>query len=513
MARATLALLLTLAAAACRDAPAASPPRVAPRCAYAAACPAMTPARSLDDSPEWRAIAPRLDAPTVDDLLEIELQVAHAVDPTLDLPAARARVDAMVAAVRRTLPRRCDARCRVRALNRHLFEARGFTAVSDPDRLYDDVRNDLLPHVIERESGYCVGLSHLYLTLALRLGLDATVVPLRLHEFVRVTDERGAALDIDPTRNGDAPVVGAACAGAAPVFGRGLSRRAIAARTVALAGLAPGFAALGWLDAAVRLDDTDPDLFNNRGMHRLRWGDPAGALADLRRASALDPCTAVYGVNEAGVLWSTGHPAEARARLDAVTRTSGPGMVVEVRRALMAYDDGRDAEADATFTAALERWAGAPSILQARAAVRLGQGRAADALRDVQAALAVDDAAESYANVVLAAIEAGDVAAAEEALVGLAARSPVAGSVDLHRALVAAARGRYGAAEEAARRCLARYGRRCVRGMLVLADAARARGDEGCARRYAEAYLSCPRAPGDRRQRQFDERTRERYLR
>ena len=83
MARATLALLLTLAAAACRDAPAASPPRVAPRCAYAAACPAMTPARSLDDSPEWRAIAPRLDAPTVDDLLEIELQVAHAADPTL----------------------------------------------------------------------------------------------------------------------------------------------------------------------------------------------------------------------------------------------------------------------------------------------------------------------------------------------------------------------------------------------------------------------------------------------
>jgi predicted Zn-dependent protease len=281
---------------------------------------------------------------------------------------------------------------------------------------------------------------------------------------------------------------------------------------VALAGLAPGFSALGWLDAAVEREDTDPDLFNNRGMLRLRLGDPDGALADLRRASSLDPCTAVYGVNEAGVLWSTRHPAEARARLDALAQTSGPSMVVEVHRALMAYDDGRDAEADATFAAALARWVGAPAILQARAAVRLAQGRAVDALRDAQAALAVDDAAESYGSVVLAAIEAGALATAEEALVALEARSPVSASVDLHRALVASARGRHDAAEQAARRCLARYGRSCVRGMLVLADAARARGDGDCARRYAEAYLGCPRNHGDRRQRAFDARVRERYL-
>lgn len=294
MARATLALLLTLAAAACRDAPAAPAPRAASRCAHAAACPAMTPARALDDSPEWRAIAPRLDAPTVDDLFEIELQVAHAVDPTLDLPAARARVDAMVAAVRRTLPRRCDARCRVRALNRYLFEARGFSAVSDPDRLYDNVRNDLLPHVVARESGYCVGLSHLYLTLALRLGLDATVVPLRLHEFVRVTDERGATLDVDPTCNGAPPAATTACAGAAPVFGRGLSRRAVAARTVALAGLAPGFAALGWLDAAVRLDDTDPTSSTTAGCTGSAGATrpaPSPTSAARRRSTRAPPCT------------------------------------------------------------------------------------------------------------------------------------------------------------------------------------------------------------------------------
>ncbi len=206
-------------------------------------------------------------------------------------------------------------------------------------------------------------------------------------------------------------------------------------------------------------------------------------------------------------------PRRCDVRCRVVARTSGPSMVVAVRRALMAYDDSRDSDADAIFTEALQRWSGAPSILQARAAVRLAQGRAAEALRDAQAAAAADDAAESYANVVLAALEAGDVTAATAALAALEARSPVAGSVDLHRALVAMALGPVGAAAQATPRCLTRYGRRCVRGMLVLSDAARARGDVACARRYAEAYLSCPRTPGDRRQRQFDERTRARYLR
>lgn len=449
----------------------------------------------------------------MDDLLDVELLVARAIDPAVDIEVERGRVLGVVAAVRRTLPPRCNARCKVAALNRELFDERGFTAASDPDRLYDDVRNDLLPHVLARRSGYCVGLSHLYLTLALRLGLDATIVPLRQHEFVRVTVGRGEVIDVDPTRRGEAPRADEVCAGATAPFGRGLSRRAIAARTVGLVGLAAGFSAGGWLDAALRIDDTDPDLFNNRAMLRLRWDDAVGALDDLRRASALDPCTAVYGVNEAGILWSQGRAQEAHARLDAVTARSGPGMVVEIRRALMAYDEGDDAAADTLFTAALRRWMGAPAVLQARAAVRLAQGRSRDALRDTQAALAIDDTAESYGHVVLAALEAGDVPAATAAFAALESRTPVAASVDLQRALVSSALGQNVAAQEAARRCLTRYGRRCVRAMLVLADVARARGETGCARRYAEAYLRCPRTPGDRRQERFDARVRAQYLR
>lgn len=510
MVRVAFALLVVWLASSCRAA--ASPRRAPARCVPAPVCPSPSPSRAAGDTPPWRAIAEGADEPTADDLLDIEFQVAHAITPSLDPFAERARVGQMVAAVRQTLPRRCDVRCRVAALNRYLFVAQRFVAEGDPDRLYDDVRNDLLPHVIARRRGYCVGLSHLYLALALRLRLDATIVPLRQHEFVRVTDERGAFVDVDPTRGGAPPGAARECPGATPTFGRGLSRRALAGRTLALAGLAPGFTALGWLDAAVRFDDTDPDLFNNRAMARLRVDDAVGALDDLRRASALDPCTAVYAVNESDLLWSSGHPAEARARLDDVTARGGPSMVVEIRRALMAYDEGRDADADATFTAALVRWVGAPSILQARAAVRLAQGRAADALRDAQAAVAIDDAAESYADIVLAALDAGNVPVAEGALDVLTARAPVAGSVDLHRALVASAQGRYDVAEDAARRCLARYGRRCVRAMLVLADVARARGDDACARGYAEAYLSCPRAQGDRRQQRFDARTRARYL-
>jgi tetratricopeptide (TPR) repeat protein len=473
----------------------------------------MPPLATRDDSPAWRAIASRLEAPDANDLLEINLAVARAIDPSVNLTATRASLDAMTLALRQTLPRRCNVRCRIAALNRYLFVTRRFRAIKDPDQLYDDVRNDLIPHVVARGEGYCVGLSHLYLTLALRLGLDATIVPLRRHEFVRITDTHGVVIDVDPTRGGAPPVAVDACVGAAPVFGRGLSMRAIAARTIALIGLARGVAARPWLDAAARLDDSDPDLFNNRGMLRLRHNDVEGALADFRRATSLDPCTDIYGVNEVSVLWTLGKKAEARARLDAVAATGEATMVVEIRRALMAYDDERDTEADAIFTAAIRRWMGAPSILQARAAVRLAQGRTVDALRDTRAAAALDDDAEAHASVVIAALEAGDLSVARGALTALEARAPTAGNIDLQRALVAAAHGHYNVAGELARRCLERHQRRCVRAMLVLADVARAHHDEACAQRFAEAYLSCPRAPNDRRQQIFDARTRARYLR
>ncbi len=515
MARVALVLLPALVVLACTDAtpPAAPVPSpVVARCLPYSACPALPPDPPRDTSSAWRTIAPRLVSPDADDLLEIELQVAQVFDPSLDVRAVRAEVEAMVAAVRRQLPRRCDTRCRVATLNRFLFDERGFAPERDPDRLFDDVRNDLLPYVLRRRRGYCVGLSHLYVTLALRLGLAATLVPVRQHEYVRVNDPRGAVLDIDPTRHGEPPRPPAVCPAASPCFGRALTLRQVAGRTLALLGLAPGFTGSRWLDAAADLDPTDPNLFNNRGMLRLRMGDRDGALDDLRRASDLDPCTALYAVNAAEILGSMGRLAEAHARLDAVTAAGGPSMIVATRRALMHYDAGHDAEADRAFLEALARWTGAPAILQARAAVRLAQGRPAEALRDAQAALALEDTAESYGSVVLAALEAGEVATATEALAGLEARSPVAASVDLHRALVAAAQGRYEVAEAAARRCLTRFGRRCVRATLVLADVARARGEGLCARRYAEAYLSCPRAANDRRQERFDAATRARYL-
>jgi len=514
MTRVALVLLSVLVALGCADAPAPVPvPVPAPRCLPYAACPALPPPAPRDTSSAWRAIAPRLAAPDADDLLEIELQVARVIDPSLDLEVVRREVESMAAAVRRNLPRRCDTRCRVEGLNRYLFDTVGFVPERDPDRLYDDVRNDLLPSVLRRRRGYCVGLSHLYLTLALRIGLDATLVPVRQHEFVRVVDARGLVVDVDPTRRGGPPMPAAVCASASAHFGRALTRRQVAGRTLALLGLAPGFAGTRWLDAAVDLDPTDPNLFNNRSTLRLRDGDAAGALDDLQRAAALDPCTPLYAVNTANVLGTMGRSAEAHGQLDAVTAVGGPSMIVEVRRALMRYDEGHDAEAEAAFLAALARWSGAPAILQARAAVRLAQGRASDALRDTQAALSLEDTAESHGSVVLAALEAGEVATATEALAGLEARSPVAASVDLHRALVAVAQGRYGVAEAAARRCLTHYGRACVRALLVLADVAEARGEGVCARRYATAYLSCPRAANDRRQQRFDAATRTRYLR
>ena len=72
MPRDALTLLLAFAASACSNATTPSSPTV-PHSVPAAVCPPLHPPRTLDDSPAWRTIAPRLDASSADNLFEIEL--------------------------------------------------------------------------------------------------------------------------------------------------------------------------------------------------------------------------------------------------------------------------------------------------------------------------------------------------------------------------------------------------------------------------------------------------------
>lgn len=85
-------------------------------------------------------------------------------------------------------------------INQYLFEELGFQTIS-----HADDPNDLFLHsVMDRQQGYCLSLSILYLSIAERLGLELHGVVVPGHFFVRYDDGR-TRCNIETTSNGASP--------------------------------------------------------------------------------------------------------------------------------------------------------------------------------------------------------------------------------------------------------------------------------------------------------------------
>jgi tetratricopeptide (TPR) repeat protein len=325
--------------------------------------------------------------------------------------------------------------------------------------------------------------------------------------YLRYVGPQEPAFDVDPTQEGRAPLrESGTCQAAAGVYGAPLDNRTLAGHMLGVVGIANGYVSLPWLDAAVELAPNDPELRNNRGAELARI-DPDAALEEYRTARALDPCVPLYAMNEARMLFALGRRDEADRlveltdhRLQARQITEGSVFVLLVRSAF-AFERGQDAAAEDYLAQALVESDGAPVALETLAATRRLQGRHADAVGAMRAALRRDPSLRSRVGLLLAELDAGLLFEASAQLDRALHEVSTPGALDLHVALVGAALGRTDEAEAAARRCIARHGRRCARALVALGDVARWRGDEACARRYYSAYLSCPRAVDSRAQR------------
>lgn len=399
-----------------------------------------------------------------------------------------------------------------------MFHVWRFEAEEDPNGLYNRAERDLVATVMTQRVGYCEGLSVLFMALARRLNVPTVGVLSRQHIYVRYVGP-GGPIDIDTTREGGQPVIvrdPSRCHARGGVYGVPLGTTAMVGQVVSVVGIIDDLPARSaWLDAAVRLAPSDPDLRNNRGVDRERARDWVGALEDYRAASELDPCVGFYRTNIAGALRRLGRVDEARAVLDSVERDLAvsaieeDGLYLPLARGDLALERGDDAEAERWYLAAVQGSQEAPIAHESLGIARLIQRNFRGAAEEFLGALERDPSVETRILFVEALTESGDSAATVELDRAEREGAPV-GDVLLWRAMIAAREGRHGTARALAEQCLSVAGERCARALVVLGDVASSTGDQRCAERYWQSFLACGDGPRDRYRRAIDAGVRRR---
>ncbi|MEP2987369.1 MAG: transglutaminase family protein [Parasphingorhabdus sp.] len=142
-----------------------------------------------------------------DDLLSAKLAFDQIIDPSIDPKNTKFQIDLMVADVRTRLGQRYGSIDILKAVQKVIYEPgkgnqnRPF-AYDLKDPLGLDVRNKLLSTYFEKRLGNCVSMPILQLILADRMGVNVRLSTAPLHMFVRYTDKRGNALNIEATSGG-----------------------------------------------------------------------------------------------------------------------------------------------------------------------------------------------------------------------------------------------------------------------------------------------------------------------
>ena len=135
------------------------------------------------------------------DLLHAALLIARLDNEDVDVEAYRHEVERMADRITARLPKDADDAARLAALNKYLFEERGFHG-SRGD--YYNRSNSYLSEVIDDREGLPITLSVLYIELGRRLGVRLEGVGLPGHFVVRHVPAKGEARLIDVYEGGQA---------------------------------------------------------------------------------------------------------------------------------------------------------------------------------------------------------------------------------------------------------------------------------------------------------------------
>jgi regulator of sirC expression with transglutaminase-like and TPR domain/S1-C subfamily serine protease len=133
------------------------------------------------------------------DLLHAALLIARLDNEEVDVMAYRREVERMAERISARLPKNADDKARLAALDKYLFEERGFHG-SRGD--YYNRSNSYLSEVLDDREGIPITLSVLYIELGRRLGVRLEGVGLPGHFVVRHVPAKGEAQLIDVYEGG-----------------------------------------------------------------------------------------------------------------------------------------------------------------------------------------------------------------------------------------------------------------------------------------------------------------------
>lgn len=225
------------------------------------------------------------------DLLHAALLIACLDNEEVDVEAYRREIERMAEQIAARLPKKADDKARLAALDKYLFEERGFHG-SRGD--YYNRSNSYLSEVLDDREGIPITLSVLYIELGRRLGVRLEGVGLPGHFVVRHAPAKGEAQLIDVYEGGQRLSREEASKIVHDIAGRPLRDEDLAAvdkRTIIVRMLH------NLLNVAEREKDQEsmlrylsailvvaPDAAQQRGMRavlRHKAGDHDGALQDV----------------------------------------------------------------------------------------------------------------------------------------------------------------------------------------------------------------------------------------
>jgi regulator of sirC expression with transglutaminase-like and TPR domain/S1-C subfamily serine protease len=248
------------------------------------------------------------------DLAHAALLIARLDNEELDVAAYRSQVDRMAREIAATLPKGASEAEKLAALNKELFEGRGFHG-SRGD--YYHRANSYLSAVLEDREGLPITLSLLYMELARRLGIKVEGVGLPGHFVVRHVPAKGKPQLIDVYEGGKA-------------MSRDDARRKVEEAT-GKAMQPADLARVSKRDLLVRM------LYNLRGVAQ-KEGDAAGLLRYQDAVVTLAPGNPAERLARAGLRYQSGDKKGSIADLDWLLERDPPGLdrerVMELRRML-----------------------------------------------------------------------------------------------------------------------------------------------------------------------------------
>ncbi len=159
-------------------------------------------------SPDVRAIAQLLNLSSRTNLATAKLTFDKIIDPSIDVPGALRRIDAMAAKIAAVAGPGASPIQKLAAVRRFIYVAGAWNGyrpfqydLTDP--LGSKIENKLLTTYLATRRGNCMSMPVLFLILADKVGLTVTASTAPDHVFVKFTDaDTGKTYNIEATSGG-----------------------------------------------------------------------------------------------------------------------------------------------------------------------------------------------------------------------------------------------------------------------------------------------------------------------